>query len=90
MKRYFFLLPVLFAVCLSVEAQKIKFKPEFYLGVGGGPVFSKVDFSPKVAQNYKNGYYGGISAKYISEKSTDCPLKVNWMWEPVLRYGCLK
>ena len=78
MKRYFFLLPVLFAVCLSVEAQKIKFKPEFYLGVGGGPVFSKVDFSPKVAQNYKNGYYGGISAKYISEKNLGLILELNY------------
>lgn len=40
-------------VVLWADAQKNTFKPELYIGAGGGYMFAKVDFQPKVSQVMK-------------------------------------
>lgn len=60
-------------------AQKETFKGEFYLGVGGGALFSKVDFVPGVPLLFKQGLHGGVSAKYISEKHLGLIMELNYM-----------
>ena len=52
-----------------VEAQQNdQFKPYFMIGVGGGPVFTQVDFVPVIPQTTTQGLSMGIAAKYVSEK----------------------
>jgi hypothetical protein len=57
--------------------QKNPFKGELYLGAGGGGLFSKVDFVPSVPMVFKQGIYGGLSAKYISEKNLGLIMELN-------------
>lgn len=67
-----------------LHAQKEIFKGEFYLGAGGGSLFSKVDFVPGVPLAFRQGFYGGVSAKYISEKYLGLIAEVNFTqrgWE---------
>lgn len=71
-----------FLIFLSVAPlhaqKKDPFKGELYLGVGGGPLFSKVDFVPGVPLTFKQGVFGGISAKYISEKHLGVIMEINY------------
>mgnify|MGYP000918740134 FL=1 len=86
--RHFFS-PVVLCLLLSLGisplyAQREIFKGELYLGVGGGSLFSKVDFVPSVPMAFKQGIYGGISAKYISEKHLGIVMEINYAqrgWE---------
>lgn len=86
--RHFFS-PVVLCLLLSLGisplyAQREIFKGELYLGVGGGSLFSKVDFVPSVPMGFKQGIYGGISAKYISEKHLGIVMEINYSqrgWE---------
>lgn len=81
--------PVVLCLLLSLGisplyAQKEIFKGELYLGAGGGSLFSKVDFVPSVPMGFKQGIYGGISAKYISEKHLGIVMEINYAqrgWE---------
>jgi len=80
--RHFFS-PVVAALLLSLAisplyAQKEIFKGELYLGGGAGTLFSKIDFVPGVPLAYKQGLYGGISAKYISEKNLGLLVELNY------------
>ena len=79
--RYFFTL-IVTALLLSfispLYAQKETFKGELYLGAGGGALFSKIDFVPSVPLAYKQGVFGGISAKYISEKNLGLLVELNY------------
>ena len=54
------------------------FRGEWYIGVGGGPLFSKVDFVPAVPEGFKQGIFGGVSARYISEKNLGLVVEVNY------------
>lgn len=80
-------LTISFFVFLSIaplSAQKDTFKRELYLGVGGGMLLSNMDFVPNVPTVYKQGVYGGISAKYISEKYLGLLVELNYAqrgWE---------
>ncbi|SFK26496.1 Outer membrane protein beta-barrel domain-containing protein [Porphyromonadaceae bacterium KH3CP3RA] len=70
---------LLFLGVSSLYAQKKEiFKGELYIGAGGGPLFSKVDFVPAVPLAFKQGVFGGISAKYISEKNLGLVVEVNY------------
>ena len=78
MKRFLLIIPGV--LCgFMLFAQKTDFKSEFYLGAGGGIAFSSVDFEPKVSQKTHNGFLGGISAKYISEKHLGLILEMNFI-----------
>jgi hypothetical protein len=78
MKRFLLVIWGFLSVFL-LFAQKTKFKPELYVGPGGGMVFSAVDFVPKVSQNTHKGFQGGVSAKYISEKNLGLILEMNFV-----------
>jgi hypothetical protein len=58
--------------------KKNPFKGELYLGVGGGGLLSKVDFVPSVPMVFKQGIYGGLSAKYISDKNLGLIMELNF------------
>lgn len=80
MKHIFHFLVLCFLIFLGISplyAQKQTFKPELYLGAGGGTLFSKVDFAPGVPVAFRQGVYGGVSAKFISEKHLGVVMEVN-------------
>ncbi|MDD2551219.1 MAG: porin family protein [Dysgonamonadaceae bacterium] len=67
------------STALVIEAQQIeKFKPQFMIGVGAGPLFSSVDFAPKILQTLNQGLSGGVSLKYISEKHLGLLTELNF------------
>ncbi|MDR0421745.1 MAG: PorT family protein [Proteiniphilum sp.] len=82
MKSY--LIPVVLCLLIfpgvtSLHAQqKDPFKGELYLGVGAGSLFSRMDFVPGVPQVFRQGIFGGVSAKYISEQNLGLILEVNF------------
>jgi hypothetical protein len=78
MKRFLLIIPGI--LCgFMLFAQRTDFKQEFFLGAGGGMTFSSVDFVPKVSQKTHNGFQGGISAKYISEKHLGLIFEMNFV-----------
>lgn len=78
MKRILPIILWLFLFALPASAQKKQFEQEFYIGAGGGALMSSVDFVPAVLQKSHYGVYGGVSAKYISEKSLGLILELNY------------
>lgn len=51
-----------------------KFTPGWEFGVGFGPTFGTMSFDPaapdmRLNSSYKNGFHGGVSARYVSEKN---------------------
>lgn len=87
--KYFHSLVLIFLFVVSgissaYGQQKNPFKGQLYVGAGAGPLFSKVDFMPRVSQTMKQGIYGGISAKYISEEHLGIVVELNYAqrgWE---------
>lgn len=78
MKNRLFITLLLILSVLQVKAQR-EFKPELYVGVGGGPLLSTVDFAPqKVFQDMHLGYYGGVAAKYIAQEHMGIVAEVNF------------
>lgn len=73
---------LLFFICFvslsTAQAQNKDFKGELYFGVGGGPLFTSIDFSPTIPQAFHFGYMGGVAAKYISQKNLGIILEVNY------------
>ena len=70
---------LLFAPNKILHAQQHKtFKPELTLGVGFGPVFTSIDFERKVPQNTTNGFSGGASLRYITEKHLGILAELNF------------
>jgi hypothetical protein len=64
------LLFFIFTTVLSInhlQAQRVQPQSEFYVGVSGGALMSKVDFMPRISQDIRLGFQGGIAAKFISE-----------------------
>jgi hypothetical protein len=75
--RLLLALLLIFSV-LQVKAQR-DFKPELYVGVGGGALSSSVDFAPqKVFQDMYLGYFGGVAAKYIAQKNMGIVAELNY------------
>lgn len=70
---------LLFFFCTGqLFSQKKEFKSQLYIGIGGGALISSVDFVPAVLQKSRYGIVGGVSAKYISEKSLGLLLELNY------------
>ena len=70
---------LLFATTIFLHAQQNNdFKPKFMLGLGGGPVFTSVDFAPTIPQSTNQGLSAGISVKYISEKHLGVLAELNY------------
>ena len=73
------LLLLLLATTTMVEAQQNDiFKSKFALGVGGGPVFSSIDFDPTIPQNTNQAFSAGVSFKFISEKHLGLLAELNY------------
>lgn len=77
MKRWLFALCLFTLALTNAEAQKSNFEKQLYVGVGGGALFSSVDFIPALLQRQQLGFHGGVSAKYLSEKHLGMILEVN-------------
>ncbi len=67
MKRLIIIVVTL-ATVLGARAQVGEYRNEFYWGVTGGYMFSRVSFMPKVTQGYLGGETIGLSCRYTSEK----------------------
>lgn len=67
-------------LCLfQIKAQSNKdFKKQLYIGIGAGPIFTNIDFQPKATQNSRQAFFGGISARYISEKNLGLIGEINY------------
>lgn len=78
--RKCFALTVFFlTTILLINAQQNEsFRNQFMIGVGAGPVFTEVDFEPRIAQTFSNGLSGGVSVKYISEKHLGVLAELNF------------
>lgn len=75
---------VLFQIPLLTDAQNEAFKKEFYLGVKGGMVFSRVKFKPNVEQSSYNGNSAGFIFRMISEPHVGIQIELNYLqkgWE---------
>ena len=65
-------------------AQDQPFTKEFYFGVKGGMVFSRVKFKPNVEQNLYNGNSAGFLFRMISEPHVGIQIELNYLqkgWE---------
>ena len=77
--KWLALILLLFVSTVIVQAQNPDpFKPRLMIGVGGGQVFTTVDFITRIPQTTHKGITGGISAKYISEKYLGVLVELNY------------
>jgi len=75
---------ILFQIPFMVHAQNEAFKKEFFLGVKGGMVFSRVKFKPNVEQNSYLGNSAGFIFRMISEPHVGIQIELNYLqkgWE---------
>lgn len=66
------------AFTTTLFSQRGKYKPEVYLGVGGGMTASMVYFSPTVEQDFLTGYHGGLVFRYVGDKSLGLQVELNY------------
>ena len=70
---------LLFSTTVLVQAQKTElFKPGFMIGVGGGPVFTSIDFVSRIPQSTNQGISAGMSLRYISENNLGVLAELNY------------
>ena len=70
---------LLFLATTMVQAQQNDvFKSQFTFGVGGGPVFSSVDFDPTIPQSSNQGISAGVAVKFISERHLGVLAELNY------------
>lgn len=74
-KAFLFLILVL--ITNEVIAQQ-SFPKEWSFGVNAGATFSKMRFTPSVSQESIQQYSGGITARYITEKSFGIQVELNY------------
>ena len=77
--KWITLVVLLLSTSLIVEAQlNDTFNPQFKIGVGAGPIFSRVDFVSSVPQTNTQGLSVGLSAKFVSEKNLGVLAELNF------------
>jgi hypothetical protein len=84
MKQFILVLIISFLSFSSLYAQKKVFDNELYIGVGAGAYAASVDFTPSIPQNQKIDFFGGVSAKYITQKHLGLIIEANYSrrgWE---------
>ncbi|HHX31697.1 MAG TPA: PorT family protein [Bacteroidales bacterium] len=84
MKHFILALIISFISITSLYSQKKVFDNELYIGVGGGAYASSVDFVPSIPQNQKIDFFGGVSAKYITQNHLGLIIEANYSrrgWE---------
>lgn len=78
MTRFILVLLIFFLEISNLSAQKNVFDNEFYIGFGGGGYSTNVDFVPTIPQNPKFDYFGGVSAKFITQKNLGLIVEANY------------
>ncbi|MEN6589546.1 MAG: porin family protein [Proteiniphilum sp.] len=78
MKRFFLFFSIVVFCGTASYAQRNTFQNELYVGVGGGALFSSVDFVPTIPQTLMMGVHGGLAVKYISEKHLGLIAEINY------------
>lgn len=95
MGKYIYTLLLVFTIsCLPASAQVGENRNDLSVGISSGYILNKVDFTPKIKQNYKGSPYVGIAARYICEKyfASICAIQVelnyaNLGWEELIEDG---
>lgn len=78
------LLALTFLITNNLFAQRELFTGEFYFGAGAGASAASIDFLPSVPQTKKIGFFGGVAAKYVSQKHLGVIVEANYSqrgWE---------
>ena len=78
MKQFILVLTISFIGLNGVFAQKKVFDNELYIGVGAGAITSSIDFVPSIPQEQKIDFFGGVSAKYITQKHLGLIVEANY------------
>lgn len=79
MRRNKLLLLAVFAMIFGVRAfGQVPFKRELAIGFGGGMNFSQIGFTPKVPQSFKSGLHGGVTIRWITQKSLGLTAELNF------------
>ncbi|MDR2233637.1 MAG: PorT family protein [Tannerella sp.] len=71
-----FLVIILVFPVINIRAQNT-FRQEWAFGVSGGVDFATVSFRPKVTQQSLQGYLGGVTVRYLTEKNLGIQLEIN-------------
>ena len=53
-------------VCVNAQVEQPRRR--FEMGVAGGMNFNSIEFQPQIRQKFLNGYGGGLTLRYTSEK----------------------
>ena len=69
---------LLFATPTAQAQQNDIFKSQFTIGVGGGPVFSSLDFDPTIPQTSNQAFSACVAVKFISEKHLGLLAELNY------------
>lgn len=69
---------ILFVFLSFADAQNNNFQHDTYIGVTGGPNASMVYFRPQVVQDFLFAYQGGLTVRYINEKSLGLQAEINY------------
>ncbi|MCQ2349776.1 MAG: PorT family protein [Paludibacteraceae bacterium] len=73
------LLAVSLLLCLTANAQVRYEGNELAVGAHGGVTMTMVTFSPSVAQQLKQGYWGGLMFRYSGEKNLGLQVEANYV-----------
>jgi len=67
--RYFlFLIPSFLFIIFPAKAQVGEYRSDLAVGVSGGYVMNRMDFSPSIKQDWKPGMTLGLTARYTCER----------------------
>lgn len=83
LKRILYIILGLVCVCVAYP-QSEKFKSELYIGPSFGVTFSSVSFSPRVNKTLKQGFSGGLTLRWVTEKNLGLQAELNYAqhgWE---------
>lgn len=77
-KRKTFFVIIAVSIITLGKAQTSDFQPYFSFGTTHGISLSTINFYPAVTQQQLLGYFGGISANYVSEKNFGLQVELNY------------
>ena len=76
MRKIFLIITLISFNILSTFSQQKQFDSRLFVGGGGGVSLSTIDFNPRISQQYKLGFNGGATVRYIAEKYVGLQLEV--------------
>jgi hypothetical protein len=72
------LIGILVLFISASDAQNNHFKQDYFIGISGGATGSMVYFKPLVNQDFLYAYHGGLTFRYINEKSLGLQAELNY------------